>query len=319
VRPPVIRYLAPAGASTGLAELCARLGGTAELALEQGRLFVDRVRATGDRNVDAGSVIEVYAPRDAADDVTVLHEREGLVFVAKPPGIPTEPDRAGSADSVIARAAAALGVPATELHALSRLDAGVSGVVTLARTPTARAVVDGLRKSGRFGRRYLALALAAPEPRDGTWSGAIARGARGRRQVSPADAEDARAATTHYRTVAESGPVLSDGRDAVARRVALLALTPVTGRTHQLRAHAASAGAPLLGDPSYGGPRRARLADGRVLPLPRVLLHAAWAELELHGERLRVAAPPPPDFVSLWEAVGGNAAELERALELEPG
>jgi 23S rRNA pseudouridine1911/1915/1917 synthase len=320
VRPPILRYVVPAGASTELGALCSELGGAATGALSEGRVFVDRVRATNDRAVEAGAVIEVYAARDAAEDVVVLHERAGLVFVSKPSGIPTEPDHAGTASSVVARVAAALGVPATEVHALSRLDAGVSGVVTLARTPAGRELVDGLRKSGRFVRRYAALATAAPEPKDGTWSGAIARSERGRRKVvaeDAEDAEDARHATTRYRTVATSGAVRFDGRDATPQSAALLALSPVTGRTHQLRAHAANAGVPLLGDPTYGGPRRARLADGRVLPLTRVFLHAAWVELELRTEHLRVTAPFPPDLVSTWEALGGDVAALERALDLE--
>jgi 23S rRNA-/tRNA-specific pseudouridylate synthase len=136
--------------------------------------------------------------------------------------------------------------------------------------------------------------------------------------VAPDGAAGAQDATTHYRTIAGGTSAFFDGRDATARTPALLTLTPVTGRTHQLRAHAASAGAPLLGDPSYGGPRRARLASGRVLPLSRVLLHAAWVELELDAERVRVTAPLPPDFVATWEILGGEAAALERALDAEP-
>jgi 23S rRNA-/tRNA-specific pseudouridylate synthase len=313
-----VRYVTPAGSATGLAELCAELGGVAVGALEDGRLFVDRVRATGDASVEGEHLVEVYSPRDDAEEIAILHERAGLVFVSKPAGVSTEPDRAGSSGSVVVRVAAALGIPVTELHALSRLDAGVTGVVTLARTPAGRSLVDAARRAGRFRRRYLALAVGAPEPRDGTWSGGIAEGSRGRRRVLPADAEEARAATTHYRTVAEAEPVLLDGRDPTPRCVALLALTPVTGRTHQLRAHAASASAPLLGDPSYGGPRRARLPDGRVHALPRVLLHAAWVELELGSERLRVAAPLPSDFVSTWATLHGDASALASAVDADP-
>lgn len=317
MRQPVIRYVTPPGSTSGLAALCAELGGAAAGALEDGRVFVDRVRETSDRTLEGEHVLEIYAPREDLADVTILKERAGLVFVAKPPGMPTEPDRAGSASSVVARVAAALAVPESELHALSRLDAGVSGVVTLARTAGGRAVVEAARRAGRFGRRYVALAAGTPAPASGTWSGAIARAARGKRRVAPEGAADAQEATTRYRTIASAGPALFDGRDGAPRSATLLALTPITGRTHQLRAHAASAGAPLLGDPSYGGPRRARLATGRVLPLPRVLLHAAWVELEAGAERWRVAAPLPPDLVSTWEALGGDVAALERALDRE--
>jgi 23S rRNA-/tRNA-specific pseudouridylate synthase len=313
----VLRYVTPAGSSTGLSALCAELGGAARDALSDGRLFVDRTRETSDRNVEGEHVVEVYAPREETSDIVVLYEREGLVFVAKPPGIPTEPDRAGSAGSVVARVATALSIPPEELHALSRLDVGVSGVVTLARHPAGRALVDAARRAGRFHRRYVAIAAGAPDPADGTWSGAISRGARGRREIAPDDAETAQAATTHYQTIATATPALLDGRDPVPRSAALLALMPVTGRTHQLRAHASSAGTPLLGDPSYGGPRRVRLTSGRVLSLPRVFLHAAWVELRVGSEQLRVAAPLPADFAETWDVLGGDATALERAIDAE--
>jgi 23S rRNA-/tRNA-specific pseudouridylate synthase len=314
-----LRYVTPAGSSTGLAALCAELGGAARDALSDGRLFVDRVRETSDRSVEGEHVVEVYAARADTDDIVVLYEREGLVFVAKPPGVPTEPDRAGSAGSVLARVAAALSVPVQELHALSRLDVGVSGVVTLARSPAGRALVDTARRAGRFHRRYVAIAAGAPNPADGTWSGAISRGAGGRREIAAEAATDAKEATTHYRTMATASPALLDGRDPVPRSAALLALTPVTGRTHQLRAHASSAGAPFLGDPSYGGPRRVRLTNGRVVSLPRVLLHAAWVELRVGSEQLCITAPLPPDFIATWELLGGDAIALERALDARDG
>jgi 23S rRNA-/tRNA-specific pseudouridylate synthase len=317
VRQPVVRYVTPKGSATSLAELCALLGGEATGALSDGRLFVDRVRATADASIEGEHVVEVYAPRHDPEEVAILHQHAGLVFVSKPAGVSTEPDHAGS-NSVVARVAAALGVAVTELHALSRLDAGVTGVVTLARTPAGRSLVDAARRAGRFRRRYLALAARAPEPRDGTWSGAIAGGARGKRKVLPQGAEEAQAATTHYRTLAEAEAAFFDGRDPTPARAALLALTPVTGRTHQLRAHAARASAPLLGDASYGGPRRARLPDGRVHALPRVLLHAAWVELEVGAERLRVAAPLPPDFVATWATLRGDAGALASTTDADP-
>jgi 23S rRNA-/tRNA-specific pseudouridylate synthase len=90
----------------------------------------------------------------------------------------------------------------------------------------------------------------------------------------------------------------------------------VTGRTHQLRVHAAAAHTPLLGDTTYGGPRRLLAADGSVHSVPRVALHAAAVELVHAGQPLRVEAPFPADLVALWESLGGSAAVWQQAAEL---
>jgi 23S rRNA-/tRNA-specific pseudouridylate synthase len=279
-------------------------------------LFVDGRRAAATSPVAPGSVIEVFAPHEPGGDVAILLERDGLVFVSKPPGVATEPDHAGSTASVIGRVAAARGVAPSELHALSRLDVGVSGVVTLAATEVARRRLEEARQSGRFRRRYLALVMGVPRPRTGCWTGEIGKGASGRWEVG---GKQARSATTHYRTVAEGRPAHGSARDEPPFVPTLLALSPLTGRTHQLRAHALHAGCPLLGDASYGGPRRLRLDGGRVVGLERVMLHAAWVELEGTSGTFRVHAPVPEDFREALRAAGGDDGAEVRAVELEIG
>jgi len=315
VKRPVLRFVAPAGPDTDLADLCRRLGPAVEQALGEGRVFVGAERAAAPGRVPAGSVVDVFAAREASDGaVEVLLERDGLLFVSKPPGVATEPDHAGTAASVVGQLAAARGVALNELHALSRLDVGVSGVLTVATTPLARKVVEEARDQGRFRRRYLALAASAPSPPEGRWLGAIGRGARGRWVVG---GKDARPAETRYATVAAATTLAVATADNQPVRAAFLALTPATGRTHQLRAHAEQAGVPLLGDPSYGGARRLRLADGRVIGLDRVYLHAAWVELTTPSDTIRVRAPLPEDFLALWRTLGGDDDCEERASDLD--
>jgi 23S rRNA-/tRNA-specific pseudouridylate synthase len=84
-------------------------------------------------------------------------------------------------------------------------------------------------------------------------------------------------------------------------------LAPRTGRTHQLRVHLSLvAGCPIAGDRRYGGPTTIALSDGSVVPVPRVLLHAATISL-LHPESdasLLVEAPLWPDFGDVLERLG---------------
>lgn len=302
---PAWRFVTPAtGAMLG--DVLARFARDAPDALAQGRVFVDRKRASAEsERVPPGATVELYPPRRADEPIAILAVHDGLVFAGKPAGLATEPDHAG-ADCLVARVERLLGAEPGELHALSRLDVGVSGVVTLARDAVARALVEELRATARFARRYVAIASAPPAPESGSWSAPIGRQRDGRRRVGGADAKPA---TTRYATVgvAERGPTPN------AARAAFLALAPVTGRTHQLRVHAASAGAALVGDRSYGGPHRIVHASGRVEAFTRPALHALWVELALESGPLRVEATPPDDFTRLWVELGGQADAVETA------
>lgn len=312
-----MRWVLPPGATEPLGVLVERLG--AQVALAEGRVFVDGRRAPDALHVvTAGNVVEVHPARVPSADFAILAEHSGLVFVSKPPGVATEPDHAGVAASLVERVAERLGLPPGALHAVSRLDVGVSGVVTLARDDRGRALAADLRARGGFRRRYVALAPRAPEPASGTWSWALPRSLRGAHGRGPATASDERAARTRYAAVAEGAPVHLPVRGAapIAARPALLALSPITGRTHQLRLHAERAGTPLLGDTEHGGVPRLILASGGVLALDRVLLHAASVELAQKSAPFRVEAEVPADLSALWAKVGGAPDAWQAALEI---
>jgi 23S rRNA-/tRNA-specific pseudouridylate synthase len=311
---PALRWVAPAGDAASLADRLSALGADAS-ALGEGRVFLDGRRAAeATESVAPGAVIELYAARVADGEVIVLATHGGLVFAAKPAGMATEPDHAGVGASLVARVAELLGEPRATLHALSRLDVGVSGVVTLARDAAARSLVEDLRARGRFARRYVAIAARAPAPASGEWSQAIGRGANGRRRPGGSDSQ---AAVTRYATAGLAAPVRLADRGAQERtQPALLALAPITGRTHQLRVHAAAANAPLLGDTTYGGPRRLLAPDGSVHSIPHVALHAASVELVHAGQPLRVEAPFPAVLLALWQSLGGDAGVWQQAAEL---
>ncbi|MEY4575392.1 MAG: hypothetical protein RL701_95, partial [Pseudomonadota bacterium] len=184
--------------------------------------------------------------------------------------------------------------------------AEVTGVVTFARTRSAIAALLDARKAGSYERYYLALASQAPAALQlqGEWQWAIDQDPRDKRRrvaVTKASAT-AQAASSRYRVL------------GVQPAAALMVLMPQTGRTHQLRVHAAKAGLPLLGDKHYGGPMQTVLPDGRVLRASRVMLHCARVRLPdiagNTGKLLTVDAPAPEDFERLWKQLGGDVSLL---------
>jgi 23S rRNA pseudouridine1911/1915/1917 synthase len=283
--------------------IVALAGGDAR-ALDEGRVFVGRRRAKRGDAVSVGDAVRIAAPRgDAVAELTLLHEGGGFVAVDKPAGIPTIPDTHEAEGSLLVRTARAIGARPESLHASSRLDRGVSGVVVFAATPRAREQLQTARKSGRYFRLYAAIAAKAPAPPEGTWSAPIGRARDPRkRAVGGRDATDA---LTRYRTVAVAGSAAGGKAQTpeLPGGAALLAVAPVTGRTHQIRVHASHAGAPLVGDHDYGGPRTVVLPSGQVLATGRIGLHCA--RVRVNG-LLDVGAPVPEALRAWWSVLGGR-------------
>jgi 23S rRNA-/tRNA-specific pseudouridylate synthase len=292
-----------------LAEVLRRLG-QAQAALAEGRVFVEGRRVLDPALcLEPGQRVELYPARRGSAGVELLEQRDGLVAALKPAELPTEPDHHGL-DSLRTRVAGIVGIDEARLHAVSRLDVGVTGVVLLAYTAAALRQVESARRRGALRRRYVGIAERAPRPPQGSWDKPIDSSGRGRMRVA-GGGRDGLSAETRYAVVGEGAAGLrSVGRHARPLEPALLAFEPRTGRTHQIRVHAAHAGAALLGDRLYGGVQSLALPDGSVLEVGRIALHAAWVELTGPGERTwRVGAPAPQELLELWRVLGG-AGEL---------
>ncbi len=295
------RAIAVRAEDTTVAEVLVRAGAD-ERAVSDGRVFVGRRRVRrGDEAVKQGEVVEVAAPREAAPAVRVILHEDDVVAVDKPAGMPTIADQDGAAHALVAATARALGVDAARLHPTSRLDRGVSGVVMFALTKAAAERLARARAEGAYERRYVAIATRAPAPASGLWDAPLGRARDPRLRM--VQGRDAIAAGTRYSVCG-----LAPGG------AAMLAVSPVTGRTHQIRVHASHAGAPLLGDRDYGGPARLTLPTGRVLEPRRVALHAARVVVPgASGAPLVARAPVPPELEALWSALGGEAGAWELA------
>jgi 23S rRNA pseudouridine1911/1915/1917 synthase len=263
-------------------------------ALEEGRVFIGRRRAKRRDAVHVGDEIRVNEPSSPPSDapgVTVLHHGAGIVAVSKPAGISTIPDQKDAASSLLHETARLVGVWPDLLHATSRLDRGVSGVVIFTESDEARSRLQEARSAGAYHRRYVALTAKAPLPPTGTWEARIGRASDPRRRK--VNGRNATNAETRYALVAQTP------------HAAMLSIEPMTGRTHQIRVHAAHASVPLIGDRDYGGPRTVTLPSGKVLACERVALHC----LEVRVVGLTLRAGIPEDLRAWWRSVSGSDAD----------
>lgn len=300
-------------------------------AVAAGRVFVGRRRVNDPKEaVKVGDTIRVGAlapvtitageARGRTPEVSILFTQDDLAFVVKPAGLSTVPDHAG-ARSLVTLASTALGTNVEHLRVTSRLDHDVSGVVVFALSDEAATRLREARSLGRYQRRYVALAYAGGAPSSkleerGVWTAAIGRAANPRLRAAAAqdDEREAKDAATRFACVARIG--LGDASSSGVT-VGMLAVDPVTGRTHQIRVHAMNAGAPLVGDRDYGGPGRITLPSGRVIALARVALHAARVVVPGRTGPLEGRAPIPEELLDVWTALGGEREAWDRAVSCE--
>jgi tRNA pseudouridine32 synthase/23S rRNA pseudouridine746 synthase len=157
-----------------------------------------------------------------------------------------------------------------------RLDRDTSGCLLLARNPKAHKAFQRAFEEKRVGKTYVAVLDGVPEAEAGTVDMALGKTSTAEEGWRMVPDEAGKAAVTHWRVAA-----VRDGR-------AILVFTPETGRTHQIRVHAASGiGIPIIGDPVYGAGRGP------------MLLHALSLRVERNGKPpIEASAPLPPTFVN---------------------
>ena len=246
------------------------------------------------------------SPEDAAMiEGAVIFEDDSTLALNKPPGLASQ-GGTGTARHVDGLLAAIR--PNDERPRLvHRLDRDTSGVLLLGKSPEAAAKLSQSFRDRSARKVYWALVNGVPKPERGIVDLPLKKaGGKGSERMVW-DAPDGDRAKTAFAVMEKAG-----------RFAALVALAPFTGRTHQLRAHMAAIGCPILGDRKYGG-------DDAILPgmqLPKaMMLHARSLDVPSPsgGGRLFLEAEPPEAFNAALKHFGFTPelaedpfAELER-------
>lgn len=230
----------------------------------------------------SGEALRPVADPDAAAKIAILVERADLIALDKPAGMPSQPLRPGELGTAANALAhrypecAAIGDDPRDGGLAHRLDIGTSGVLVGARTDAAYRALRDAFGGGLVAKTYLAITEGRPVSRE--CDAPLAQ--RGKRAV--VDQTDGLAAYTAFEVLSAS------------ETHALVRCTAQTGRMHQVRAHLAHVGAPIVGDTLY----RAQASTDESF-----FLHAATVQIPL-AEPLSIEAPLPARFTAELAARG---------------
>lgn len=241
------------------------------------------------RSLDRGSRIVVHLPRDphaglaAPPPLPVLYEDGDVIVIDKPPRIHVNETETSSGFSVVERLSAKC------VFAVHRIDRDTSGVVLLAKNAQVAERLSRAFRERVAEKVYLAIVVGAVP--DGVIDRPIGRDHR--RPRARAVSGDGKAAVSRVKTLSAKGGLSA------------LSVEPLTGRTHQIRVHLSSAGAPIFGDELYGAPRSVRIG-AEVITAERVLLHAARLTIPLEDSRVRTFEAALPDDLAAFARFGLN-------------
>lgn len=301
--------------------------GRIEKMCRKGEIRVDGGRVKGATRLAAGQEVRIpplpdsaAPPPDARTRVSdadakmirdcVIWKDDHVIAINKPAGLPTQ-GGSGQTRHVDGLSEALKFGYEDKPRLVHRLDKDTSGVLLLARTRQAAKALTAAMRHKETRKIYWALVAGVPTPYLGeirfglVKAAGRGRGGEGEKMIAvhPRDMDDtpgAKRAHTLYATLYRVGS-----------RAAWVAMEPVTGRTHQLRAHMAEIGHPIVGDGKYGGSGQENLGDGWGAQLGGIIskklhLHARMMRFEHPETRkdITVTAPMPEHMAVSWDTFG---------------
>jgi 23S rRNA pseudouridine955/2504/2580 synthase len=283
--------------------------------LRSGQVRVDGGRAKSDTRVQPGQTIRIppmdidekavktgpiagrdlkHSPDGELLSRMLLHEDDKVIVLNKPAGIAVQ---GGSGvtrhiDQMLEAWTSQKGEKPRLVH---RLDRDTSGVLVIARTRGAAQKLTAAFRERDTKKTYWSLVMGVPKKREdkiSTWLVKEQTPDGDRMRIARHGEDGADHAVSFYRIIEQA-----------AQTYAWLEMEPYTGRTHQLRVHAAHIGHPILGDPKYFEADSNWSFPGGVQN--KLHLHARRIDIpHPNGGRLRVTAPLPPHMVQTWNLFG---------------
>lgn len=258
---------------------------------------------------------EPAAPQPEALPLNIVFDDEHLIVVDKAAGMAMHPAPGSMRGTLVNALLAHCGASLSGIGGVARpgivhrIDKDTTGLVVVAKHDAAHTGLAKLFAKHDLERVYYAVTRGAPKERTARLESRLVRSNEDRRKYVVArnpNTDAGKNAITDYWTVESYGQ--QAGASAGRAAAALLECRLHTGRTHQIRAHLAHLGCPLIGDPLYGKQRafkaegpHAEEAAAAVAALPRQALHAAVLGFKhpITGEELRFESPLPDDLEAL--------------------
>ena len=301
--------------------------GRIEKMCRKGEIRVDGGRVKGSTRLEAGQEVRIPPLPDRAAPAPearakvsdadakmirscVIYRDDHVIALNKPAGLPTQ-GGSGQTRHVDGLAEALRFGMEDKPRLVHRLDKDTSGVLLLARTRLAAKALTASMRHKETRKIYWALVAGVPTPYLGEIRYGLVKapgrgsGGEGEKMIAilPREVDDtpgAKRAHTLYATLYRVGS-----------RAAWVAMEPITGRTHQLRAHMAQIGHPIVGDGKYGGSGQENLGDGWGAQLGGIIskklhLHARMMRFEHPETRevITVTAELPDHMAQSWETFG---------------